>query len=616
MPGLFGIVRRAPDPSVHGRITGALSVMQRAGSLSTESVDDPAHEWVLGRAHRGVLQPVAQGRAGASIVAWLHGDLTNAEELRAHEGLDPGVSSATLLARLYERHGPTFASRLDGAFAAAVFDVTRGLLVLVADRVGSYPIYWRADAVECAYSSDLTALIGAMEPRPALDLRAVADYLTIGFVMGDRTLAAGIRLLGPGEVLLFDRKAGAARVVRYSELADLFQGEHPTRADYVESVTEAFNAAVRRSAAGPHRLALSLSGGLDSRAILSALGVRSEGLTTYTLGIKGCADEAIAADLATMAKTEHRFFELSERYLRDFLPNLAQMVSLTDGLYLSHGFTEMLAFQFLGELDSEVLLRGHGGELAKMTLAWPLHTDEATYRLPDLPAFAEYMASRANYLTPGLPIGDLLDPSLAPAAGSGSADSLREELAGLPLNPAQACGYLYLRGHHRRSTVPSLELFRMRTEIRLPFLDVGFLRALLSAPPSWRDGTDIHRAIVTRGRPGLARVRNSNTGAAVDAGPLTERVLDKVNTVLKRANVAGYRHYHNFDGWMRRMLLESVERELLAPAAYIHGWVRPHAIERLLAETRSGAGNHAYLLQGLLILELWQRENSVRSLAS
>ena len=36
----------------------------------------------------------------------------------------------------------------------------------------------------------------------------------------------------------------------------------------------------------------------------------------------------------------------------------------------------------------------------------------------------------------------------------------------------------------------------------------------------------------------------------------------------------------------------------------------------IVDDTRSGAGDHAYLLQVLLILELWQRENGVEAIAA
>ena len=148
-----------------------------------------------------------------------------------------------------------------------------------------------------------------------------------------------------------------------------------------------------------------------------------------------------------------------------------------------------------------------------------------------MPAFVSYMAARANYLTPNTSVDRLLTPQAASQAGRGSLDSLTELMSTVPLDPAESCGYLYLHEHHRRYTVPSLELFRSRIDVRLPFVDPEFLQVLLSAPPRWRDDTSIHRALVAGGNAALLRVRNSNTGAAADASPLVESVMDKVNTL-------------------------------------------------------------------------------------
>jgi asparagine synthase (glutamine-hydrolysing) len=187
--------------------------------------------------------------------------------------------------------------------------------------------------------------------------------------------------------------------------------------------------------------------------------------------------------------------------------------------------------------------------------------------------------------------------------------SLEEAIRGADLPPVQLCSYLYLREHHRRFTIPSLELFRSTVEIRLPFLDEDFLRALLGMPAPLRDGTAIHRAITHANKPSLLRVRNANTGAAGDAGPIAEKILDKFNTLFRRLNVRGYRHYHNFSDWMGRVLLSSVEAVLLDPKSLRRGLWREQTLRRLIGETRAGAADHAYLLQVLLLLELWQDEN-------
>ena len=69
------------------------------------------------------------------------------------------------------------------------------------------------------------------------------------------------------------------------------------------------------------------------------------------------------------------------------------------------------------------------------------------------------------------------------------------------------------------------------------------------------------------------------------------------------------------DGWMRRTLLDSVEAELLAVNAGVQMFVPRPTLAALLEETRCGAADRSYLLQVLLILELWLRENRVRAAA-
>jgi hypothetical protein len=209
-------------------------------------------------------------------------------------------------------------------------------------------------------------------------------------------------------------------------------------------------------------------------------------------------------------------------------------------------------------------------------------------------------------------LSQFLTPQTAARAGRGAADSFAAVLEGTGLQPAEACSYLYLRELHRRFTVASLELFRTRVEVRLPFVDPAFLRVLLAAPPEWRDSTEIHRFLTSTGSASLLKVRNSNTGARAGAGPREEFVMDKLNTILKRLNVYGFRHYHDFDEWMRRMLLETVQAELLSPGARVLELVSRTALETLLHETREGKANRSYLLQVLLILELWLRENDAR----
>src|SRR6202008_2485701 len=102
---------------------------------------------------------------------------------------------------------------------------------------------------------------------------------------------------------------------------------------YYERLNEAFGRAMDHAVEGGARYGLSLSGGLDTRVILSALDRRQVPVATFTIGGKGCADEVIAGRLSRMARTDHRFIELGNQYLGDLVPNMRRMVSLTDGMY-------------------------------------------------------------------------------------------------------------------------------------------------------------------------------------------------------------------------------------------------------------------------------------------
>ena len=586
MPGLVGIASIGAPADVQERYARARDRLLRPG-------ERPALEWFGsdGAAIAGAVRlpqqhcPPATAPTPTDVPRVLFlGVLHNHRDLRRdadRRGLDVAVNGAapavdqteSLLAALYRHHGETFVSLLKGEFALVVLDPIRHRLLAATDIAANYPVFWHAWPEGMLVATHFNSVVAGHSGQITLDLRAVADYLTCGMVLGQKTLAREIQALDPGTVLTHDLRESRTTATTYRDARSLFTPKASNKKAYFESVTAAFTTAVQRALDTEGKPGLSLSGGLDSRAILSAAQARSTSLLTYTLGVPGCADQVIGDRLARIAGTQHRFHPLDASYLHDFLPNMAEMVSLTGGMYLSHGLTEMLAIRVLDDAGMSVLIRGHGGELAKAHLAWPFQTDRHVHGLTSTDAFIDYLAARANYVSPQLPLRRILSPDAAAAAGQGAAESFRALLRDTSLCPADCCSYLYLREHHRRFTVPSLDLFRSRVEVRLPFVDEAFLEALLPAPAAWRDSTEIHRRITAAGIAALGRVRDSNTGAPANAGAAATVVLDKVNTVLKRLNVRGYRHYHNFDDWMRRTLLDSVEAELLAEGAGVHMFV-------------------------------------------
>jgi asparagine synthase (glutamine-hydrolysing) len=606
-------VGRTHIENLESRFEALFAVMNRGGHLTSETRLQPPNRWALGRVHLGILQPKPQFDAGPIHVLF-HGELANEAELQsmlAKSGESHADGAAAVVAGLYRIHKHGLARLLKGAFCAAIVDETSGALVLVTDRLGSYPLYWFQTDNRLVFASELRAALRD-HPRPALNAAAVADFLKFGFPMSDKTLAAGVDMVPAASTLTYCSKTGTLHIEPYATVDELFRQADLGYDAYLDAVRSASDQSMDRSVGGGHRFGLSLSGGLDTRVILSGMDRRScsAGTATFTLGGRGCADEVIGYRLAKMARTDHRFVALDDHYLDDLLPTVSQMVSLTDGMYLSHGFTEMLALQGFAASDCTVLLRGHAGELAKASTAWPFHTNSQIHALSTTEEFVPYLLSRLTHVSRGDAARDVLtDPWIESLNGWSAAKSLEQSVAGVPLSPSDLCSYVYLKEYHRRVTVPSLEIFRNVAEVRLPLADVDFLSAVLQGPARWRDGVTIHQTLIKANGPDYLKVRNPNTGAAAGAGRFQEFVLDKLNSVLRRLNVYGYRHYHSFDGWMRRAFLDMVDQIVLHGDTLARGVFRESAVRRLAAEARSGIQSHDDLLQALVIVELWQRQS-------
>ena len=250
MCGICGYVsfRHAAD-GADGKLgpEAALRVEAMLGALAHRGPDASAlfaaGPAVLGAtrlAIRGLAdgrQPLVDGTSG--VVAVCNGEIDNYRELKAWlaERGRP-VAQATdvaVIPGLYLELGDRFPEVLVGAFAIGLWDPRRRRLVLVRDRAGEKPLFFRAEAapaqgegagaglVEAMFATELAALApAAVEPAqardavaiaPAVDGEALAHYLRFGCFAVPRTPFAGMQKVGPGERVVVE--AGGVRRERY-----------------------------------------------------------------------------------------------------------------------------------------------------------------------------------------------------------------------------------------------------------------------------------------------------------------------------------------------------------------------------------------------------------------
>jgi asparagine synthase (glutamine-hydrolysing) len=214
-----------------------------------------------------------------------------------------------------------------GNAAVASWNRATGIVRIVSSIVGLPPVFIYQNGAVTAFASELRLFreIGGL--TLTLDPEAAADVVRVGYPLWHRTMSREVRLM-PGGHALEVRTGGAIAMHRSWEPPRRPQGL--TAQDVLEAQASAFRDAMKRLRL--QETVLSLTGGLDTRAIyamLGTLGVRLPA-TTISGGLGTSLDARMARDLSRKAGMSHTVVSLGSDFFRQ-LPELAVEASRLSG---------------------------------------------------------------------------------------------------------------------------------------------------------------------------------------------------------------------------------------------------------------------------------------------
>jgi len=365
MCGIAGFLRLDGAPADERRLARMLaSIVHRGPDDEGRHVAGPV---ALGTRRLSIIdvegghQPLAN--EDGSVWAALNGEIYNYRELRA--GLEAAghrfatSSDTETLVHLYEERGDAFLEPLNGMFGLAVWDARRRRLLIARDRLGIKPLYYRADASEVAFGSELKALLAAADSPAELDLAAARDFLQLGCVPAPAAIFRGVNKLLPGELAVVEN--GRLERRRYWSIPD----EPPSRESF-EAKLERFRGLFRDAVALQMRSDVPygafLSGGIDSSAVVGTMaGLSAEPVRTFSIGFAASRryDELpwarlVAQRFATRHEelvVEPRIFEL-----------LSRMAFHYDEPFADAAFVPTWALAEMTRRSVKVALSGDGGD--------------------------------------------------------------------------------------------------------------------------------------------------------------------------------------------------------------------------------------------------------------
>lgn len=326
-------------------LTGERPVLQAmTDTLARRGVDDQGL-WIGGNAAlghtrtaiidlEGGAQPfVAEEDGHPLAVIVYNGEVYNFKQLRTElrtRGHRFATRSDTeVVVRSYLEWGIDCAKRLEGIFAFAIWDLRRGELVLIRDRLGVKPLFYARRPNGILFGSEPKALLASPLVRPVVAAEGLRELFSIAKQPG-QAVFRDMRELKPGHALTVGR-GGVTDQAYWTLTAKQHTDDLANTIAKVRSLLEDI---VLRELVADVPLCSALSGGLDSSAITAIAAkwrwqLEGERVRTFVTTFDNYAkdfqpddvrfspDEPYAAEVAQHLTADHVNIMLSTGNLMD-----------------------------------------------------------------------------------------------------------------------------------------------------------------------------------------------------------------------------------------------------------------------------------------------------------
>lgn len=337
-------------------------------------------------------QPMSSG--DGRYVVTFNGEIYNHLELRFElESLGERFithSDTEVLLAAYKVWGSDCVKRFRGMFAFALWDGVAKTLFLARDRCGEKPLFYYRDGERLIFASEIKALVPLLKTRPALDPAAVDMYLHYQYVPEPFTLLAGVRKLPAAHTLTISIGHWGGEPRRYWNIESTsYEGRVPEdTAGILSSVREGLEDAVKMTLRADVKVAVALSGGIDSGAI-AALAQKNypEPMHAFCVGYPGRPpydERQQARKLAESLGMIVHEVELPVESFVGFFPDLVRIMDepIADPAAFGHYSVPKAA----AEHGIKVLLTGIGGDEVFWGYNWVTQTVSTNQMLAQRPS--------------------------------------------------------------------------------------------------------------------------------------------------------------------------------------------------------------------------------------
>lgn len=497
---------------------------------------------------------------------------------------------ASIVEDLYRDRGISVLESLNGFFNLVLVDKVRKVIIIANDRHGMQRFYYgKSLDGSIIFAPELKCYKHYPELPLNLDEYAILNKFKYRCFYKDETFYKEIRLLPIASKVEITNGDW-----NFSEYWTPKSEDKLSEDDYLKQAQIRFEEIVE-DYFDENNTGLSMTGGWDTRAILSVLHNRGKKLPLYTFAgqNRDTNDVKIARKLARITDNPYHKIVLGTEYLENFSKWVEKAVYISDGLSSVTRCQEYYVNLKVRQYGTIRLTGKYGSQLVRGVT---LLNDTS----PNLQIFSkEYKEKYSNAAS----ISQSIDLPYV----------LRYELPQL------------------ESQAQSQEMAAL--VVRTPYMDNKFVELMLKAP-KMEDTSKLQKLIIAKNTPDWVSFP-TNRGNYIRKTKINQiksrwtktlntfdflynwerlpkfhmKVFDLMDMFGINSIYKGREYWHHYRIWFRKQLGEYIEQIILDPRTLNRHFYNPQFLEKMVKDHRAGRSNYTREIDKILTFELWLRQH-------
>lgn len=258
-------------------------------------------------------QPIFNEDGSKAIV--FNGEIYNFPELRKELETKGHIfktrTDTEVILHGFEQWGTNCVNRLRGMFAFAVWDEKKKSLFLARDRLGIKPLYYTAENSMFLFGSELKAILASKMVKKQLNIQALSDYFSLGYVPAPKSIFQNVFKLPAGYFM--EVTAGHVSLQQYWDIS-FHADDSRSMTDLCDRLVHELKEAVRIRLISDVPLGAFLSGGIDSSGVVALMAsLTRDPLITNSIGFtkREFSELDEARQTAALFNTKHHEYTVS-----------------------------------------------------------------------------------------------------------------------------------------------------------------------------------------------------------------------------------------------------------------------------------------------------------------